>query len=47
MTDAAPGTVGGTFAKGVLDDVAELTATTAESNPRSFSCEMGHHAGSC
>jgi hypothetical protein len=30
MTDKAPGTVGVTFAKGVLDDVAELTATAAE-----------------
>lgn len=32
MTDKAPGTVGVTFAKGVLDDVAELTATAAESD---------------
>lgn len=30
MTDKAPGMVGVTFAKGVLDDVAELTATAAE-----------------
>jgi hypothetical protein len=30
MTDKAPGTVGVTFAKGVLDDIAELTATPAE-----------------
>jgi len=29
MIDKAPGAVGVTFAKGVLDDVAELTATTA------------------
>lgn len=32
MTDEAPGKVRVTFAKGVLDDVAELTATTAESD---------------
>jgi hypothetical protein len=32
MTDNAPGTGGVTFAKGVLDDVAELTATAAESD---------------
>ncbi|MET0305529.1 MAG: hypothetical protein ABW196_04775 [Solirubrobacterales bacterium] len=32
MTDKAPGKVAVTFAKGVLDDVAELTATTAESD---------------
>ena len=30
MTDAAAGNVSVTFAKGLLDDVAELTATTAE-----------------
>ncbi|HET7486131.1 MAG TPA: hypothetical protein VFJ64_12250 [Solirubrobacterales bacterium] len=30
MTDAAAGEVPVTFAKGLLDDVAELTATTAE-----------------
>jgi hypothetical protein len=30
MTDKAPGTVRVTFAKGVLDDVAELTATATE-----------------
>lgn len=30
MTDAAAGKVPVTFAKGLLDDVAELTATTAE-----------------
>lgn len=33
MTDKAPGTVGVTFAKGVLDDVAELTAATAYNDP--------------
>lgn len=32
MTDEAPGEVRVTFAKGVLDDVAELTATTVESD---------------
>jgi hypothetical protein len=32
MSDKAPGMVGVTFAKGVLDDVAELTATVAESD---------------
>jgi hypothetical protein len=32
MTDKAPGKVAVTFAKGVLDDVAELTATTSESD---------------
>lgn len=30
MTDKTPDAVGVTFAKGVLDDVAELTATPAE-----------------
>ena len=30
MTDAATGKVPVTFAKGLLDDVAELTATTAD-----------------
>jgi hypothetical protein len=32
MTDKAPGAVGVTFAKGVLDDVAELTAPPAGSD---------------
>jgi hypothetical protein len=32
MTEKAPGTVGVTFADGVLDDVAELTSPTAESD---------------
>jgi hypothetical protein len=32
MTDKAPGTVDVTFAKGVLDDVAELTASATESD---------------
>jgi hypothetical protein len=31
MTDKAPGVVGVTFAKGVLDDVAELTTPAADS----------------
>ncbi len=31
MTDKAPGTVGVTFAKGVLDDVAELTTVADDS----------------
>jgi hypothetical protein len=35
MTDKAPGTVRVTFAKGVLDDVAELTASAAESDQTS------------
>jgi len=30
MTDRVPGTVGVTFAKGVLDDVSELTTTGVE-----------------
>jgi len=33
MTDAGAGEVPVTFAKGVLDNVAELTATTAEDSP--------------
>lgn len=32
MTDAAPGTVDVTFAKGVRDDVAELTTPAADSD---------------
>jgi hypothetical protein len=32
MTDKAPGTVGVTFAKGVLDDVAELTTVADDSS---------------
>lgn len=32
MTDKAPGTVGVTFAKGVLEDVAELTTPTSRSD---------------
>jgi hypothetical protein len=32
MTDKAPGTVGVTFAKGVLDDVAELTTVVGDSD---------------
>jgi len=32
MTDKAPGTVGVTFAKGVLDDVAELTTVADNSS---------------
>lgn len=32
MTDKAPGTVGVTFAKGVLDDVAELTASATDND---------------
>ncbi|HET9677076.1 MAG TPA: hypothetical protein VFP21_06190 [Solirubrobacterales bacterium] len=32
MTDRAPGTVGVTFAKGVLDDVAELTTPPTDSD---------------
>jgi hypothetical protein len=35
MNDKAPGKVAVTFAKGVLDDVAELTATTSESDQAS------------
>jgi hypothetical protein len=35
MTEDALGTVGVTFAKGVLDDVAELTATSAEGDQAS------------
>jgi len=31
MTHKAPGVVGVTFAKGVLDDVAELTTPAADS----------------
>lgn len=32
MTDKTPGTVGVTFAKGVLEDVAELTTPAADSD---------------
>jgi hypothetical protein len=32
MTDKAPGTVGITFAKGVLEDIAELTAVPVDSD---------------
>jgi hypothetical protein len=32
MTDQAPGSVGVTFAKGVLDDVAELTTPAVDSD---------------
>jgi hypothetical protein len=32
MTDKAPGVVGVTFAKGVLEDVAELTTPAADSD---------------
>jgi len=32
MTDKAPGSVGVTFAKGLLEDVAELTTVAADSN---------------
>jgi len=32
MTGKAPGAVGATFAKGVLDDIAELTTPAADSN---------------
>lgn len=32
MTDKAPGEVAVTFAKGVLDDVAELTTPAADSD---------------
>jgi hypothetical protein len=35
MTDEVPGKVRVTFAQGVLDDVAELTATTVEGNQAS------------
>lgn len=36
MTGNAPGAVGVTFAKGVLDDVAELTAAGAEDDQASW-----------
>ncbi|MBW8060387.1 MAG: hypothetical protein FVQ78_08690 [Solirubrobacterales bacterium] len=35
MTDEPPGKVPVTFAKGLLDDVAELTTTTAEDDQAS------------
>ena len=34
MTGKAPGTVGVTFAKGVLEDVAELTTPAADATKR-------------